>query len=372
MARRTASAHIVLALVALPPAVLLAAVWWQGLLFGLAIAAALYWLWQREPVAATVVASSHADLAAIAKLEQDLTHLRNLIEQVAPVWVRNMELVRQQTEDAGNGLTQRFAAINHKLAETLAGADGHSAAGSVLNVIRNAQTELPQVVHALDETRGEREQFLQQIAGLSRYIDELVGMASDVAKVASQTNLLALNAAIEAARAGESGRGFAVVADEVRKLSTLSGDTGKRITEKVGHISGAVQQAIDQATAIAAREQQLILDAGDSVQRVLGDFSNSVGSLEQRVAALQATGAEVEQVINGVLVDLQFQDRVSQILSHVSQDVERLRQALARGESPDISNWLLSLERTYTTGEQRAVHRGGHSTDTDSSTVTFF
>ena len=372
MARRTASAHIALALLALPLSIWMAAVWWQGLLLGLAITTGVFWLCQREPVAATVVASSHSDLATINKLEQDLAHLRHLLDQVAPVWVRNMELVRQQTEEAGNGLTQRFAAINHKLAETLAGADGHSAAGSVLNVIRNAQTELPQVVHALDETRGEREQFLQQIAGLSRYINELVGMASDVAKVASQTNLLALNAAIEAARAGESGRGFAVVADEVRKLSTLSGETGKRITEKVDHISNAVQQAIDQATAIAAREQQLIIDAGDSVQRVLGEFSNSVGSLEQRVTALQATGAEVEQVINGVLVDLQFQDRVSQILSHVSQDVERLRQALARGETPDIQSWLLSLERTYTTGEQRALHQGQHNAPADSSTVTFF
>ena len=372
MSQRSPFALLLLAAITLALLIWLAAVWWQGLLAALVLIVGMAWLWHQPPSSVTVVASSHADLETIARLTQELDHLRGLLQQVAPVWVRNMDLVREQTEQAGNGLTQRFADINQRLSETLAGADGHGAAGNVLSVIRNAQTELPQAVRALDDTLAAREQFLQQIAGLSRYIEELVSMASDVAKVASQTNLLALNAAIEAARAGESGRGFAVVADEVRKLSTLSGDTGKRITEKVGHISNAVQQAVEQAGAIAAREQQLIAGAGDSVQRVLQDFSSSVGALEQRISHLQNTSSEVERVINQVLVDLQFQDRVSQILSHVSDDVSKLREAIARGETPDIRLWLQALERTYTTGEQRAAHHGGGGASTDQSSVTFF
>jgi len=62
-------------------------------------------------------------------------------------------------------------------------------------------------------------------------------MAAEVANIAGQTNLLALNAAIEAARAGESGRGFAVVAGEVRNLSSLSSNTGKKMSDKVQVIS---------------------------------------------------------------------------------------------------------------------------------------
>jgi len=73
-----------------------------------------------------------------------------------------------------------------------------------------------------------------------------------------------------------------------------------------------------------------------------------------------------------VLVDLQFQDRVSQILSHISQDVEKLRQQLATGERPDVQQWLSSLERSYTTHEQRNIHHGGDTAAANQSSVTFF
>ncbi|WP_414691097.1 methyl-accepting chemotaxis protein, partial [Noviherbaspirillum sp.] len=82
--------------------------------------------------------------------------------------------------------------------------------------------------------------MLDKVRCLEQFVDELKAMADDVKTIAAQTNLLALNAAIEAARAGETGRGFAVVAKEVRNLSTLSGDTGKRIAEKVQVISDAI------------------------------------------------------------------------------------------------------------------------------------
>src|SRR5690606_22139855 len=218
----------------------------------------------------------------------DLGALRQLVMAVLPLWTKHIGLARGQTQDAIDGLTNKFVGINQQLQQTVSLSMDSGANGSVVDVISNAQTELPKVVSTLDQTRQAREQFLIEIQGLTQFIDELVAMAADVAKIASQTNLLALNAAIEAARAGESGRGFAVVADEVRKLSTPSGEAGKRITEKVMNISQSVQHVVSQANENADDERQLTRNAENVVNQVLGDFSNSAQMMEQRIALLQS------------------------------------------------------------------------------------
>jgi methyl-accepting chemotaxis protein len=81
-------------------------------------------------------------------------------------------------------------------------------------------------------------------------------------------------------------------------------------------------------------------------------------------------------------VALQFQDRVSQILSHVQNDLDRLhahllenRTSAAQGErcEPlDTDLWLQQLERTYSTREQRSNHSGTTAEVAKTSDITFF
>ncbi|MET0378554.1 MAG: methyl-accepting chemotaxis protein [Spongiibacteraceae bacterium] len=353
---------------------LCAAQWWVGLIAGVVLA--LLQLMVTSFIANRV---TQAAIAAIPPIDpqyesdrQELLALRSLLVAVLPLWNKHISLAQRQTEEGIGGLTDKFVAVNQQLQQTMALSTDQGSDSSVVEVIHTAQTELPKVVSTLDQTRQTRELFLAEIQGLTQFIDELVAMAADVAKIASQTNLLALNAAIEAARAGESGRGFAVVADEVRKLSTLSGETGKRITEKVMNISQSVQHVVEQANANAADERQLTREAESVVNQVLADFSNSAQTLEQRISLLQSASHDVENAINGVLVDLQFQDRTSQILSHVIHDVDRLNDASSQGPVPAAQTWLTTLERSYTTMEQHTAHTGVTHTKSNESTVTFF
>jgi methyl-accepting chemotaxis protein len=300
----------------------------------------------------------------------DFLHsLRQLLGELLPLWERHVQLAREQTEEAANGLTNQFAAINQQVAHTLAqGSQGDG----VFAVIHGAQIELPKAVSALDETRQQRDQFLSEINELSQFVDELQRMAEGVAKIASQTNLLALNAAIEAARAGEAGRGFSVVADEVRKLSSLSGETGTQITEKVRVMGGSMRQMVVRAEQLSSLEQSNIERAGGIVAQVLGELASGVQQLEQRVDRLQQGSREVEQAVTQVMVQLQFQDRVSQIVSHITDDMQRLQSRLHEQTALDCQAWLRQLESSYTTLEQQQIH-GGHSrAGVEQSSVTFF
>ncbi|MDF3195054.1 methyl-accepting chemotaxis protein [Pseudomonas sp. 1928-m] len=355
----------------LPAACLvLADVWWHGLL---AAAVLLLWLWLlvASPALEQAVLEPQVSAQALDEVQSNLTALRELLDAVLPLWMRHIELVNGQTSSATGGLTEKFISMSQQISQALdlgAGEDG----GGVFEVLRSAQVELPQAVKMLDDTQGERERFLVEIRELSRFVTELHGMAEDVAKIASQTNLLALNAAIEAARAGEAGRGFSVVADEVRKLSSMSGETGTKITEKVQIMGRSMESMVARAEQMDTNSHDGIEAAERIVGKVLGELGDGVAQLEQRLQMLQDNSREVEQTVNAVLVDLQFQDRVSQIISHISEDMQRLRDSLGEPVVPASRDWLRRLESSYTTLEQQRVHSGQRAASVEQSSVTFF
>jgi len=79
-----------------------------------------------------------------------------------------------------------------------------------------------------------------------------------------------------------------------------------------------------------------------------------------------------------VLVSLQFQDRNSQILSHVRDGLQqlktRLQECAASGDKRglDAQAWLDDMQRRYATDEQREIHGGAASTAQAEHEITFF
>ena len=355
---------------------LVAHVWWWGLLTGLAVAALAAWV--RAP--ASMVVETAPPVAPETKfnppisaiLEPDPSKIRDFVGSVVPVWSRQMELVRAETETAITDLAERFSAMLRSLIsanDLIAGDSNHR----ILESLRESLVHLPQALSSLEESKVARDRFHQEIQGMGKAVDELQTLSELVRKVAAQTNLLALNAAIEAARSGEAGKGFAVVADEVRQLSRLSAETGADIRRKVDGISQAVAKAMSTADDLSKREQVLLGGAEQTVSDTLREFDSRARQAEEKIQGLRSAGDEVTVAIRQVLVDLQFQDRTSQILSHIRDDADRLVVAVDRDDLPEIPEWLARLESTYTTDEQQAAHGGElvHA-PRPSSAVTFF
>ena len=104
-----------------------------------------------------------------------------------------------------------------------------------------------------------------------------------------------------------------------------------------------------------------------------GEFQELGQALGHMAQELQHSSRHVEQAVTQVLVDLQFQDRVSQIVGHVTDDMRRLQDCLQQLEPLDRTAWLRQLESTYTTLEQQHIHGGGSASSAQqSSGVTFF
>ncbi len=158
---------------------------------------------------------------------------------------------------------------------------------------------------------------------------------------------------IEAAHAGSAGQGFAVVAHEVRNLSTAARDTGKRITQKVGAVSEALVKIGASSERLSERDQKAVKASEERIQSVLGRFAENAARLEHVAEESRTQSAQIKGEIGEALVQLQFQDRVGQILSQVVVHDERR----GHGEG-GAQEHMQKMMRSYTTDEQRRNHQG--------------
>ena len=326
-----------------------------------------------------------ADAAAQAVVEPLIappvdTGLQPLCLSVAPVWSSQIEYARNHSGDSITAMASRFANIVQRVNSlTAGGADGSRE--ELVALLNTSGRELHNVLDLLRATLENREALVRELSGLSQFTESLAKMASDVSAIAKQTNLLALNAAIEAARAGDQGRGFAVVADEVRKLSDLSSRTGDQISKTIATVNTALSSSLERAVSSATADGQALASSETLIESTIDQMGSALSKVLDSAGHLQNENQAIGSEIEELLVALQFQDRVSQILSHISADIDRLKTSLdsqeaakQRGANPepfDTRSWMTRLEQTYTTQEQYALH-GGTAAAAQSTEITFF
>ncbi|WP_157598156.1 MULTISPECIES: methyl-accepting chemotaxis protein [unclassified Rhizobacter] len=312
--------------------------------------------------------------------------------ELLPVWGGHIESSRTQMEAAIEALALRFGGIVDKLdqamrASNLAAGSMQGSDQGLVAVFAHSSKELNGVLESLRAAMASNGAMHAEVQSLNRFVAELQQMAAEVANIASQTNLLAINAAIEAAHAGETGRGFSVLAQEVRKLSAASGETGRRMADKVALIGDAIATARRSADASAEREAASIVACETTITSVLGGFHTVTDALVASADVLKRESVGIQGEIGEALVQLQFQDRVSQVMSHVRQNIEQLPAELTRSREGfersgaltpiDSAGLLAELEKTYAMADERKLHstHGGQGADASadaSEEITFF
>ena len=310
------------------------------------------------------------------------------IGQLCDLTGKQVDLSREQTEDAVRTLSKRFSGLVKSLTAaveasktTASGVDSENSQNNIVVVFERSRDKLSNLVDRMAQSTQMRENLKHQVAELVSHTDDLKNMANSVENIASQTNLLALNAAIEAARAGEMGRGFAVVADEVRELSIQSGKAGEQIVKMVNTVNEAMKLTLLSAEQASIQDEAAETEARDAINIVLKELHDVTGGLAESSSMLKDVSIGIVKEINDILVSLQFQDRVSQILVHVVDSLHQFSDVMADKQKQRVqgifekyclTSLLDSLRKGYTTEEQHRLHDGESAGGPEEKEVEFF
>ncbi len=315
--------------------------------------------------------------------------LENLCQQMLPILSRQIESSNIQTEQSINELSGGFSALASQLEDVISASQSKSNnlgdGQGIINLFKESENSLKTVVDSLESSLSLEDRLLSEVQGLSAQTSELNEMAGAVGQIADQINLLALNAAIEAARAGEHGRGFAVVADEVRKLASMSADTGQKMIEKVTNIVEAVNDTQKQAEDSINHNRTVVDDGKTTIDSVFARLQDTIETLQDDSSSLRSSSEDIRDQISNVLVSFQFQDRVSQILNKVLNDMNTMVENVSSSQSQRMDNKTLSpvnfeeqvqqMKASYTTEEQHYMHNNSqvhNGPDTAETDLTLF
>ncbi len=321
---------------------------------GVGVLAWGFTFWQIAQMKSANARTQQAEQNAQELAHLSVQELAVLLQDVLPAWQHHVETVKTQTEGAVTQLTSSFAKVLDQF--DLAGIGGVRASGgadasNTIGLLDLCERELQPVVLSLTNVIDSKDILLVNIRNLAKETLELQTMAAEVRSIAAQTNLLALNAAIEAARAGESGRGFAVVASEVRMLSQRSAETGTRIGQRVVQIAAIMNDTMTGAEAAAVEDKHAVSLSGELVEHVLSHVRKLGASAE----SMHKHGMVVRKEVENLLMAMQFQDRVSQILSGVDNNMVLMGQALEQLDAqglPNADDWLEALNKTSAMDDQ--------------------
>lgn len=149
---------------------------------------------------------------------------------------------------------------------------------------------------------------------------------------------------------------FFAVADELIQAIGRSEHLNKDLSAQLDGILKEIEGLRAKATIVGkdgALSHQVLHES-------VGSVFNSLVELTSASQALCDLNGNVRQNLDQILVALQHEDRMTQILAHVCDDMRRLEDHLVTGGPvlPDLTGWLAVLEATYSTPEERAIHSG--------------
>lgn len=301
--------------------------------------------------------------------------LRDLCLRAMPVWAKQLETSRRSGDEAVDALSQLFGGTVRRLAKAAAASRSAvsevSGEAGMLATIDRSDADLRGVAETLESLQAAKDAVLGEVKG---YAKDLKEISQTVQHIALQVRLLSFNAAVEAARAGEAGKSFAVVAAEMRELAGLSAEAGATMTRKVEMIEHIDQTLAQMFRSSGSRgsDAGAIAQADTAIRDVMERFKRLTTILSTTVEVMESESENVGREISDALVQLQFQDRVSQIIAHVAGNCTSLAESVKRDSALDPDRWMKDMALEFSTREEFENLGGKAGRARETETLTFF
>ncbi len=237
---------------------------------------------------------------------------------------------------------------------------------TVSGTIQDCRAMLAHLSNRLEHSGNTYARAIHQMETTSGAVRRIFTVLQELDQASFASRIIALNAKIEAVHLGALGSGFEVVAEQISSQSARSTELTASVVTVLKNLTGAMDSATAELKELAETDRA-------EANRSREEASQTLAKLEQASARMQETVSETCKAsetlyvqISRAIVNMQFQDRVSQRLGHVIDSLDAMGRAFAEPEhAPPHSNATVEerkrqiaeeLAATYTMPSERVAH----------------
>jgi methyl-accepting chemotaxis protein len=275
------------------------------------------------------------------------------------------------------GIAERAKeAVAHTASFLSQAGEGSSDSRSFETLIERCSGTLVKILNVTEEAGEISQRAIERIRQMDKASQSISGAIEQLEQIAYGNKILALNARIEAARAGEHGAGFAVVAMEVISQTERSQKVNAQVSKLILNLRALAGSTLEDLQRMNERDRKRVEQCRGEVNESLRDLQGAHDEMKTMLTGMTEKGTALSQEIGAAVRGLQFQDRTSQRIAHVIEDLETVRTRLTTrfGDGGNgIDAEIASDEglSSYTMHEEREV-AGIHGAESSQGDVELF
>lgn len=257
------------------------------------------------------------------KVHEDIRRGKTLISDAVVKLGSSFNGLNSQTRTQ----QQLVAALMAEVSQDDAGS-AHAKRASVREIAEGMSAILQGFMDMLSQVSAQSSGVIAKMETMTEVMNQTFSLLANVEMITKQTNLLSLNAFIEAARSGEAGRGFQVVASEMRNLSQSSAKLNEQIRVQVEKSKKIIHEARDVVNQMAMRDMNTLGEAKDQADILFAKLADMNEYISENLAQVSEITRGIDRSVGLAVQSLQFEDIVSQLLTHADRELGEQEQAL--------------------------------------------
>jgi methyl-accepting chemotaxis protein len=318
------------------------------------------------------VAAPSFPLSMVESVPEKGPEVETELARYLPHFSRMSEQLKQTSKQIESSVVEvcnSFQGIALRAKETVARTtsflsrtgEGTSDSRSFETLLDECSGTLVKILNVTEEAGEISHRAIERIRQMDQASQSISGAIEKLEEIANGNKILALNARIEAARAGEHGVGFAVVAMEVISQTERSQKVNAQVSELILNLRALAGSTLEDLQRMNERDRKRVEQCRSEADESLKNLQGAHDEMKTMLTGMTEEGASLSQEIGAAVRGLQFQDRTSQRIAHVVEDLETLQTKLSTrfgsGSDAGTASGHASNEgfSDYTMHEERVV-----------------
>jgi methyl-accepting chemotaxis protein len=316
----------------------------------------------------SLVSDSSKPPSVAGKAEQGSGVVETELARYLPHFTRMSKQLKQTSQQIENSVVEvcsNFQAIAQRATLTVSRTanflsdkgNRDSRKQSFEGLIQNCTGTLVKILNTTEEAGEVSRRAIDRIHQMDK-ASELINKAlTQLEQIDRENKMLAMNMRIEAAHAGRAGAGFAVVAVEVVSQTERSQQVTSEVKDLITGLRALANSTLTDLKQMNERDLKRVEECRREVDDSLRDMQIAHNDMKTVLTESTDDGALLANDIGAAVRGLQFQDRTSQQIAHVVEDLETLHGRLAVLFADEMAVQAASNEgfSAYTMQEERDI-----------------